>query len=63
VTRLARDVAVPAAQAASDGAGDLGYAVELEMRPGPASLVVGVWDEVGGTESYVFQKVVVGGPN
>jgi VWFA-related protein len=63
VSRLARDVAVPAAQAASDGAGDLGYAVELEMRPGPASLVVGVWDEIGGTESYVFQKVVVGGPN
>ena len=63
VTRLERDVAIPAAQAADGAGGDLGYAVELEMRPGPASLVVGVWDEVGGSESYVFQKVVVGGPN
>ncbi len=63
VTRLARDVAIPRAQMAEGQGRDLGYGVELEMRPGPASLVVGVWDEVGGTESYVHQRVVVGGPN
>jgi len=33
------------------------------LAGGPASLVIGVWDEIGGSESYVYQKVVVGGPN
>jgi len=61
ITRLPQEISVPTE---GEGAGgDLGFGVELEMRPGPASLVVGVWDEVGGGESYVFQKVVVGGAN
>jgi VWFA-related protein len=59
VSRLAQEIAVPTGD--EGGHGDLGYRVELEMRPGPASLVVGVWDEVGGGESYVFQRVIVGG--
>lgn len=63
-TRLERDVRISATEmgqrAAGDDAGDLGYAVELEMRPGLQSLVVGVWDEVGGDESYVYQRVSVG---
>jgi len=68
VSRLAQEIAVPAGDSGQSSGGqggsdqgDLGYRVELEMRPGPASLVVGVWDEVGGGESYVFQRVVVGG--
>ncbi len=67
VTRLERDVRIPKQaleqQQAEGKVNDLGYSVELEMRPGPQSLVVGVWDEVGGGESYVYQKVVVGGPS
>jgi len=64
LTRLERDVRIPQAeldkQRTAGEVNDLGYAVELEMRPGPQSLVVGVWDEVGGGESYVYQRVVVG---
>ncbi len=64
VTRLGRDVRIPKQafeeQKAEGKVNDLGYSVELEMRPGPQSLVVGVWDEVGGGESYVYQRVVVG---
>ena len=67
VTRLERDIRIPKQaleeQRAAGDVNDLGYSVELEMRPGPQSLVVGVWDEVGGGESYVYQKVVVGGPS
>jgi len=67
LTRLERDVSIPREameqQAAEGEVNDLGYSVNLEMRPGPQSLVVGVWDEVGGAESYVYQKVVVGGPS
>jgi hypothetical protein len=60
ISRLPQEISLPPEEAAA-GTGDLGYRLELEMRPGPASLVVGVWDEVGGGESYVFQKVIVGG--
>lgn len=67
VTRLEREVSIPTAaleeQRATGTADDLGYAIQLEMRPGPQSLVVGVWDEIGGAESYVYQKVVIGGPS
>ena len=63
VTRVAKDLAIPRQQVVDSEGGDLGFGVELQMRPGPASLVIGVWDEIGGSESYVYQKVVVGGPN
>ena len=67
LTRLERDVRISTAefekQQAAGDLNDLGYAVELEMRPGPQSLAVGVWDEIGGGESYVYQKVVVGDPS
>jgi hypothetical protein len=61
VSRLPQEISVPTG---GEGAGgDLGFSVQMDMRPGPASLVVGVWDQVGGNESYVYQKVVVGGAN
>jgi len=63
VTRVAKDLAIPRQQVVDSEGGDLGFSIELQMRPGPASLVIGVWDEIGGSESYVYQKVVVGGPN
>jgi len=63
-TRLERNVRISAAEmeqrATAGGTNDLGYALELEMRAGLQSLVVGVWDEVGGSESYVHQRVAVG---
>ena len=65
VTQVVRDVVLPAEPPPATGDGsvpdDVGYTLQLDLRPGPADLMVGVWDEVGGGESYVFQKVVVGG--
>ena len=61
LTRLPARIEVPAAAYEAGHPGDLGYQVELEMKAGPAALVVAVWDEVGGGESYVFQRVEVGG--
>jgi len=60
LTRMPAEIDVPAAAYEAARAEDLGYRVELEMRGGPSSLVVAVWDEVGGGESYVFQRVKVG---
>lgn len=60
LTRLPAVIEVPVEAYEAAHAEDLGYRVELEMRGGPSSLVVAVWDEVGGGESYVFQRVTVG---
>lgn len=61
VTRLPQEVALPRS-VVEDGeqGGGLGYSFKLDLRPGPGALVVGVWDQVGGGESYVYQRFNVG---
>ena len=60
VTRLPQEVSVPRSVIEDDENGGLGYSFKLDLRPGAGALVVGVWDQVGGGESYVYQKFNVG---
>lgn len=50
VTRIPHEIMVP--DRGTPG-GDIGYGAQLKVRPGRSSLIVGVWDELGGRESYV----------
>lgn len=56
LTHLPHPLAIPLDETAPDG-GDLGIGVNLAVRPGRWTLAVGVWDEIGGGESYVRETV------
>lgn len=61
LTRLSRQVDLPL-ESAEGGPEDVGYAVQVDLRTGTQDLMVAVWDEVGGTESYLLQRVEVTDP-
>ncbi len=58
LTRLSRQVDLPR-EPADGNPEDVGYAVQVDLRTGTQDLMVAVWDEVGGTESYLLQRVEV----
>ncbi len=39
---------------------EIGYETTLAIRKGTPKIVIGVWDELSGTESFVGQRVLVG---
>ncbi|HEX2163152.1 MAG TPA: VWA domain-containing protein [Thermoanaerobaculia bacterium] len=58
LTHLPHPLTVPLDQAAPDES-DLGLGIHLEVRPGSWTVAVGVWDEIGGGESYVRERVEI----
>jgi VWFA-related protein len=58
LTHLPHPLEIADGDAAAEG-GDVGIGVNVEVRPGAWTLAVGVWDELGGGESYVRQTVEV----
>lgn len=58
LTHLPHPLEIPDGEADAAG-GDVGIGVNVEVRPGAWTLAVGVWDEIGGGESYVSQAVEV----
>jgi hypothetical protein len=58
LTHLPHPLEIPDGEADADG-GDVGIGVNVEVRPGAWTLAVGVWDEIGGGESYVSQAVEI----
>ena len=60
LTRLTRQVDLPL-EPAEGSPEDVGYAFHVDLRTGTQDLVVAVWDELGGGESYLFQRVEVTG--
>ncbi len=39
---------------------DIGYSAQLAVRPGTATVAVGVWDELSGVKAFVQERVLVG---
>ncbi len=39
---------------------DVGYQLQLKVRPGTPKIAVAVWDELSGTQSFVLLRVLVG---
>lgn len=58
LSHIPHPVTLPAGEEAPDG-GDLGLAIHLEVRPGTWTVAVGVWDEIGGGESYLRETVEI----
>lgn len=48
------------AQAAQAHDQDIGYGHTFAVRPGTATIAIGVWDEVSGSKSFIQQRVLVG---
>jgi VWFA-related protein len=53
-------VIIPQGQAATAQDQEIGYGVNLEVRAGTPRVAVGVWDELSGSESFVYKEVQVG---
>lgn len=53
-------VSLTEAEAAKASGQDIGYGRQLKLRPGTATIAVGVWDEVSGTKSFVQERVLIG---
>lgn len=58
LSHVPHPVTIPAGEEAPDE-GDLGLGINLEVRPGTWTVAVGVWDEIGGGESYLRETVNV----
>lgn len=53
-------VSLTRAQAQQAKNQDIGYSAQLAVRPGTATVAVGVWDEVSGIKAFVQERVLVG---
>ena len=53
------EISMTRAQLAQASGQDIGYGAVLELRPGVPNVAVGVYDEIGGGESFVHKRVVV----
>ncbi len=51
---------VPRDQVAAARDREIGYSASLKIRRGKATVAVGVWDELSGTESFVHKDLLVG---
>ncbi len=62
VRELPYPLTVPASEMERTLAGEIGYQTSLEIGPGARRVGVGVWDEISGNESFIFQTVIGGVP-
>lgn len=60
IQRFELPVSIPANAAGSMKEPEIGYRANLKVRRGTPKIAVGVWDEVSGTESFVYEHVLVG---
>ncbi|HEX6203264.1 MAG TPA: VWA domain-containing protein, partial [Thermoanaerobaculia bacterium] len=58
LTHIPHPLTIPAGGAEPDAA-DLGLGINLEVRPGTWTVAVGVWDEIGGAESYLRETIEI----
>lgn len=59
--RIPYQVKVPRAQLAQALDQDIGYGMKLAIRSGQPTVAVGVWDRVGGDQSFIQKQVIVEG--
>ena len=53
-------IAIPRDQVEMAREQEIGYGVHLEVRGGVPRVAVGVWDELSGSESFIYREVRVG---
>ncbi|MCP4657862.1 MAG: VWA domain-containing protein [bacterium] len=62
VRELPYPLSVPASEMEKTLEGDIGYQTSLRIGPGALKIGVGVWDEISGSESFIFKAVAGGAP-
>ncbi|MCP4204333.1 MAG: hypothetical protein GY769_20660, partial [bacterium] len=60
IHRFPLPVSLPAEAGGEMADPEIGYRTNLKVKRGTPKIAVGVWDEVSGTESFVFEHVLVG---